>query len=307
METELMRIVRQKQRTIEKFVALSLLPRSIFRSIRTTSHFKQWHKVPMNYVRIIELPLTWYLLEPDQKHKILDISSPKLLSLFLSANNYNNLTISDISDYFVKDFEKYAKKFAISPEIAVFDAKSIPYPENTFDRVFSVSVLEHVPDTGDMEIVKDVARVLKPGGIFVITLPAYENYLEEWLKNTKISWPTVTNSQGESFFQRRYDETAIEKRFENLGLEIKDIIYIAEKPIKKPQINDQGLLLHNVYYLEDLSLSQSLNKIYKKFNNTLPFVPYISHRYCSQQYHYLTRDAHDTNIRQVGIKFQKFS
>src|SRR5688500_16473452 len=43
-------------------------------------------------------------------------------------------------------------------------AESIPYPSNTFDLVLATSVMEHVQD---VELaLKEVYRVLKPGGIF---------------------------------------------------------------------------------------------------------------------------------------------
>jgi len=46
----------------------------------------------------------------------------------------------------------------------------IPEPDATFDFVLSVSVMEHIPN---LEVVlKDVARVLKPGGRLITTIPS---------------------------------------------------------------------------------------------------------------------------------------
>lgn len=46
----------------------------------------------------------------------------------------------------------------------------IPEPDNAFDFVFSNSVLEHIPELEP--VFAEVARVLKPGGIFYFTVPS---------------------------------------------------------------------------------------------------------------------------------------
>lgn len=46
----------------------------------------------------------------------------------------------------------------------------IPEPDDTFDFVFSNSVLEHIPELEP--VFAEVARVLKPGGIFYFTVPS---------------------------------------------------------------------------------------------------------------------------------------
>ena len=44
-------------------------------------------------------------------------------------------------------------------------ATDLPFGDNTFDCVFSVEVVEHLPEIGKM--MEEAARVLKPGGIFL--------------------------------------------------------------------------------------------------------------------------------------------
>jgi SAM-dependent methyltransferase len=43
----------------------------------------------------------------------------------------------------------------------------MPFKDNTFDLAYSVSILEHIPDFP--RALQEVSRVLKPGGIFVLT------------------------------------------------------------------------------------------------------------------------------------------
>jgi len=299
-ERELLYLVRKRQKDMERFVYFNLLPK--FRTISHTRHFKEWFRLPMNYVRIIELSMTLELLELQENHVILDISSPKLLALYMAASGYQNLCISDIDDYFVEDFNTYLKAFNLSARIEVFDAKSIPYAEHTFDRIFSVSVLEHIPDMGDVDVVREAARVLRPGGLFVFTLPAYSTYLEEWQKHPTFYWPTITRGDGFAFFQRRYDLEAIIKRFGGLGFEIEEVIFVAEKPVNKPVFNYNGTLMHNIYFLDDRWYMRMLNRI-----KWIPLLPYLAARVHSRHYHYITRVGKDENIRQVVVKLRSNS
>lgn len=50
------------------------------------------------------------------------------------------------------------------------DATDLQFDNNTFDIVFSISVFEHIPDPKD--VAREIARVLKPGGVsYIVTHP----------------------------------------------------------------------------------------------------------------------------------------
>ncbi len=51
------------------------------------------------------------------------------------------------------------------------DVCAIPYPDNSFDCVVAFDVLEHIKD--DVLAVHEIQRVLRPGGSFVATVPAF--------------------------------------------------------------------------------------------------------------------------------------
>lgn len=55
------------------------------------------------------------------------------------------------------------------------DAGKLPFEDARFDVAFSVYVLEHVADPGGF--VSEVARVLKPGGVFVSLTPNRRHYV----------------------------------------------------------------------------------------------------------------------------------
>ena len=54
----------------------------------------------------------------------------------------------------------------------VNNALELSYPDNSFDLVVSCEVLEHVGDPAQM--VREIERVLKPGGIAIMTFPSRE-------------------------------------------------------------------------------------------------------------------------------------
>lgn len=55
--------------------------------------------------------------------------------------------------------------------IVDFDGRTLPFPDASFDVVFSSNVLEHVPDLTRMHA--EIRRVLRPGGRAVHVLPTH--------------------------------------------------------------------------------------------------------------------------------------
>jgi SAM-dependent methyltransferase len=51
------------------------------------------------------------------------------------------------------------------------DATAMPFGDGVFDRVIAAEVLEHVP--GDRRALAEIARVLRPGGLLAVTVPAW--------------------------------------------------------------------------------------------------------------------------------------
>jgi SAM-dependent methyltransferase len=51
------------------------------------------------------------------------------------------------------------------------DATRMPFPDGAFDRVIAAEVLEHIPD--DWQALREIARVLRPGGRLAVTVPAW--------------------------------------------------------------------------------------------------------------------------------------
>lgn len=64
----------------------------------------------------------------------------------------------------------------------VADARNLPFKNNSFGSVISISTLEHIPDNA--KVFKEVYRILKPQGKFYFTVPTDKLY--EGLLGVKI-------------------------------------------------------------------------------------------------------------------------
>lgn len=67
------------------------------------------------------------------------------------------------------DIKESGRILGIKRPDLFYDGKIIPFEENTFDLIISTQVLEHVPDP--LGMLKEMARVCKPGGGVLISVP----------------------------------------------------------------------------------------------------------------------------------------
>ena len=67
----------------------------------------------------------------------------------------------------------------IDPEKAShqIDITNIKFDDNTFEYIFCFHVLEHIPD--DVKAMRELYRVLKPGGTAYLAVPLAANFLED--------------------------------------------------------------------------------------------------------------------------------
>lgn len=60
--------------------------------------------------------------------------------------------------------------------LSVASGLELPFPDNSFDKVICSEVLEHIHDY--RAVIKEIRRVLKPGGIFGASVPSF---FPEWI------------------------------------------------------------------------------------------------------------------------------
>ena len=97
---------------------------------------------------------------------------PGVLTAFILQQNTSwRADGVDISEHCLQHAQRLLIKNGVleRSKLSVGDVRSLPYPDDTFDAVIAVEVLEHIPDpeTGLLEAL----RVLKPGGYAITALP----------------------------------------------------------------------------------------------------------------------------------------
>ena len=132
---------------------------------------------PLSYIRGTEYGLVLREIGPRPGDRILDIGSPKLPFLYLAAKSDATVIATDVRDYFIKPSRMFLKRLGKERLIGhrlfleTQDARALGYPDCSFDKVFSISVLEHIPGDGDSQTMAEIARILKPGGTVCLTVP----------------------------------------------------------------------------------------------------------------------------------------
>lgn len=99
------------------------------------------------------------------------------------------LTTIDISATSVEATKKRFDVRGLAGEIWQMDAERLDFPDHSFDLVWSWGVIHHSARTG--RIIREIARVLKPGGIakiMVYNLGGMSAYITLMLKYSRAFW-----------------------------------------------------------------------------------------------------------------------
>jgi SAM-dependent methyltransferase len=162
--------------------------------------------VPLDPSRYLELPETMRELGAGPGERVLDLASPKLLAVSLARAGVEVVSVDQLES----EIEAWRKLAADESRLTleVGDGRALPFDDASFDHAYSVSVLEHIPEPGDEQALRELARVVKPGGRVVVTLPFADRYREDW-RDAPVYADQGGGSAGRHFFQRWYDEARV--------------------------------------------------------------------------------------------------
>lgn len=132
------------------------------------------------------------------------------ISLLSNSKKFKKIHALDINYDCIKNAkEKYNFK---NLSFEIYDGKKIPFKDNSFDAIISFQVIEHIKN--DSGFINEIHRVLKKGGILILTTPNRNYRLKP---NQKLSNP---------FHVREYSPQSFKKLLNNKfsSMSIKGII-----------------------------------------------------------------------------------
>lgn len=109
--------------------------------------------------------------------KVIEIGGGMGTDLAQFAKNGAIVTDFDLSAGHLEHARTSFRLRGLKGEFVHGDGENIPFPDNTFDVVYSNGVIHHTPDTAG--VVRHMLRILKPGGKAIIMVYA-ENSWHYW-------------------------------------------------------------------------------------------------------------------------------
>jgi len=162
------------------------------------------HRTGNDLQRLIELG-EWH-----PRQQALDIATGGGHTAHAVSSRVEQVTVSDLTPRMLEKAREYLLGQGVTnASFAVADAEQLPFEAETFDRVTCRIAAHHFPNV--RQSVKEVARVLKPGGIYLLIdcmapgdaeLDKFDNTVEKWRDSshgrsyTAEEWQTFFNDAG---------------------------------------------------------------------------------------------------------------
>jgi hypothetical protein len=172
-------------------------------------------------------------------------------------------------------------------------AEKLPFPDSCFDRVLSREVIEHVMDPGEM--LKEIYRVLKPGGMAVITTENEDAFgLANYHDRIR---PKITSLTGYRMPVQPYKDEAptlseMKRYVEDAGLTIQEIFY-------------DGALYKLMWAMSDMASSERMVPVAHYFS-CLENNRYFSRFFCDQV-KYMLRKKGNKDDMNIAVRTPSYS
>ena len=119
----------------------------------------------------------WWLARTTEKGS----TRPKLLDCGAGTGRFAAEMTETCDVWGLDDHEESLEllRKRLSPDrVLKLEGSRLPADDGAFDIVTALDVLEHIPD--DVSAVREIRRVLKPGGVFLATVPASMALWSDW-------------------------------------------------------------------------------------------------------------------------------
>lgn len=164
--------------------------------------------------------------------KILDIGSPKLLSLYLGSNLNGTVYATDLCDKAI--FSEWRKHYQnnSSKDNVIFEyanARELQYPDQYFNLVYSISVIHMITPAqdGDVLALNEIQKKIRPGGFLIIEIPFRKKYTVNYAEKDNFE----EKYEGQPLFkERQYDQESLKTRISsNIKGKMVEKIFIYER------------------------------------------------------------------------------
>jgi ubiquinone/menaquinone biosynthesis C-methylase UbiE len=117
-------------------------------------------------------------LDPAPGGRVLDIGCGWGYNLFLlGSNGFDPIGIDIVSNDFLAA-RRIADASGTVVLLAQADAGRLPFRDETFDAVTSVETFEHIFEHDRIKTVREIFRILRPGGILSMSTPNFTSLVE---------------------------------------------------------------------------------------------------------------------------------
>lgn len=185
---------------------------------------------PVDYMRWAEFDVTARHLRLEPGMRVLDVSSPQGLTLALARRHPQvRFTYLNITDNELDPYREVAALLGLANiEYLRLDVRALPQADASFERVVSISVIEHVaPEVGgDVLALREIRRVLVPDGQFLLTVPCKARRQVVTMDGAVYE----RAGQERNFFAREYDLPQFRALCDETALTADVVELICERP-----------------------------------------------------------------------------
>ena len=173
--------------------------------------YRNWQRI--HGVRRLELAVLSGYLDLERARRVLDVGSGKGAfcgALSRAGHDVVGVDPSGAAVAIAKTHVEREGKFVLGA------GEALPFSPASFERVVSVCVLEHTRD--DARVLREVHRVLEPGGIFALTV--------DTLDSPHVSEAFRRHHREEYRCNQLYSDAILRKALERAGFETLETRYL---------------------------------------------------------------------------------
>lgn len=128
----------------------------------------------------------------------------------------------DFAEQMLKLALKYAKKFSYDVNLSTADICFLPFKDATFDYVISVATYHHLETQKQNMALRELKRILKPGGKAFITV-WNRHQPRFWLKGKEVSVPWKIKEQTLSRYYYLFSRSELVNLVSKSGLKVERV------------------------------------------------------------------------------------